>query len=218
MEMLICEFYIRRDFPVVFNLVAGVMPVMFGNTAQSSVVCQSVCLDLKWMETLCPVEVFTLDMPWMDVCVCVLGNLRRCTHLSVMKWDWEPLSNNALHGTYWPDLFLTSTMAVASKVWFLGLLFKVWYLFTFAFVTPFVVADWLFLVEEPLFVAWGWLSKCNNVWCLFWHLWHTCFEQVWSLLNDCKQLKHNLCCLAWLRRCLGCNLKNVLHLTLKSLN
>jgi len=39
------------------------MPVMFGSTAQSSVVCQSVCLDLKWMETLCPVDVFTFYMP-----------------------------------------------------------------------------------------------------------------------------------------------------------
>jgi hypothetical protein len=99
-------------------------------------------------------------------------------------------------------------MAVASRVWFLGLPFSVWYVFTLAL----VFADWLFFVEEPLFVAWDWLSKCNKVWCLFWHLWHTCFEQVWSLSNDCKQLKHSLHCLAWWRRCWGCNLRNLSHL------
>ena len=83
----------------VFSLEGGVVPVMLDKTAQSSVVCQSVFLDLKWIEKLWCVSVFTLLMPWMGTCVWVLDNLKRCTHLSVVKCDWEPLSNMALHGT-----------------------------------------------------------------------------------------------------------------------
>jgi len=85
------------------------------------VLCQSVCLDLICIETLWCVAVFTLLMPCMDACVWVRDNLKRCTHLSVMKCDCEALSNNARHGTYWPELFCTSTIAVVSKLWFLGL-------------------------------------------------------------------------------------------------
>jgi hypothetical protein len=104
---------------LVFSLMDSVVPVMLGKTAQSSVVCQSVCLDLLWMEPLWRAVVFTLLMPCMDVCVWVLDSLKRCAHLSVMKCDWEALSSNALHGTYWPDLLLTSANAVASKMIFL---------------------------------------------------------------------------------------------------
>jgi len=68
--------------------------------ALSSVVCQSVCLDRKYIETLWCVAVFTLLMPCMDARVWVLDKLKSCTHLSVRKCDWVALSNNALHGTY----------------------------------------------------------------------------------------------------------------------
>jgi hypothetical protein len=48
---------------LVSSLVGGVVPVMLSKMAQSSVVCHSVCLDLKWIETLLYVEVFALPMP-----------------------------------------------------------------------------------------------------------------------------------------------------------
>ena len=32
------------------------------------------------------------------------------------------------------------------------------------------------------------------------------------MTNNCKQLKHNLFYLAWLRRCLGCSLRKLSHL------
>jgi hypothetical protein len=70
---------------LISSLVTGVIPVMLDKIAQSSVVCQSVCPDLKCSETLWCVAVFKLLIPCIDVCVWVLGNLRRCTHLSVMK-------------------------------------------------------------------------------------------------------------------------------------
>jgi len=79
---------------LVSSLLDGVVPVMSGKMAQSSVVCQSVRLDLNWTETLCFVAVFTFLMLWMDARVWVLDNL------SVMKLDWDPLSNEALHGTH----------------------------------------------------------------------------------------------------------------------
>jgi hypothetical protein len=72
---------------LISNLVTGVMPVMLGNIAQSNVVCQSVCLDLKCSETLWCVAVFTLLIPCIDVCVWVLGSRSHCTHLSVIKCD-----------------------------------------------------------------------------------------------------------------------------------
>ena len=78
--------------------------VMLGKMAQSSVVCQSVCLDLNWIEKLCCITVLTLLMPWMVARVWVLDNLKGCTHLSYMKLDWEPLSHRALQGTYLPYL------------------------------------------------------------------------------------------------------------------
>jgi hypothetical protein len=37
---------------LISNLVTGVMPVMLGSIAQSSVVCQFVCSDLKCSKTL----------------------------------------------------------------------------------------------------------------------------------------------------------------------
>ena len=69
------------------SLVTDVIPVMLDNTAQSSLVCQSVCLDLNCTETLWCVAVFTLLIPCIDVCVWVLDNRKRCTHVSVMKCD-----------------------------------------------------------------------------------------------------------------------------------
>jgi hypothetical protein len=67
------------------NLAGGVVPVMLVKTAQSNVVCQSVCLDLKCSEILWCVAVFTLLIPCINVCVWVRGSSRRCTHLSVIK-------------------------------------------------------------------------------------------------------------------------------------
>ena len=66
---------------LVSSLVDGVVPVMLDGMAQSSVVCQSVCIDLKCIETLWWIAVFTLLMSCMDVCVWVLVNLKHCTHL-----------------------------------------------------------------------------------------------------------------------------------------
>jgi hypothetical protein len=77
----------------------------------------------------------------MDVCVWILVNLNRFTHLSVTKCDWEALSNNVLNGTNWPDLLSISTMAVASKMWFLGLPLNEEYAFTSAVELPWASAD-----------------------------------------------------------------------------
>jgi len=163
---------------LVSNLVDGVVPMIRDKMAQSSVVCQSVCLDLKCIETLWCVAVFMLLMPCIDACLWVLDNLKRCAHLSVMKCDWEALSNSALHGTYWPDLFWTSTMAVASRIWFLGLLLNEQYVLTSAVGLPLASAGGP-LVADPLsLVDWFCLSVCSRVWCLLWHWRHTCFEHV----------------------------------------
>jgi hypothetical protein len=149
----------------VSSLEGGVVPIMLDKMAQSSVVCQSVCLDLQWIETLWCVAVFTLLMPWMDACVWVLDNLKLCAHLSVMKLDWDPLSNRALHGKHWPDLFCTSTIAVASRMWFLGLPLYVQYVLPSAVVEPYVSAGrFLFDVEPLLYTFWFSLSICRKVW------------------------------------------------------
>ena len=128
---------------LVSSLVDGVVPVMFDKMAQSSVVCQSVCLDLRCTDTLWCVAVFTLLIPCIEVCDWVLDNLKRCTHLSVMKCDWEALSNNALHGTYWPALFWISTLAVANRIWFLGVPLIEQYVLTYAVGLDLEPADWL---------------------------------------------------------------------------
>jgi len=157
------------------------------------------------------VSVLTLDMPWICACVWVLDNLKRCTHLSVMKCDWEALSSNALHGIYWPDLFWTSTMAVACRTWFLGLPLNEQYVLTSAVALP--LASARPLVTDPLsLIDWFCLSMCSKMWCLFWHWRHTCFEYMWFLVNGCKQLKQSPDCLAWLRRCLACILRNLSYL------
>ena len=101
------------------NLLDGVVPVMWDKMAQLSVVRKSVCLDLKCIETLWYVSVLALNMPCICACVWDLGNLEHCTILSVLKCDREALSHNALHGTYWPNLFWISTMAVANIIQFL---------------------------------------------------------------------------------------------------
>ena len=54
---------------LISSLVTGVIPVILDNKAQSSVACQSVCLDLKLIETLWCVAVFTLLISCIDECV-----------------------------------------------------------------------------------------------------------------------------------------------------
>jgi len=117
------------------------------------ILCKLVCLDLKCIETLWCDAVLTLLMPCIDAYVWILDNLKRCTHLSVMKCDWEALSNNALHGTYWPDLFWTSTMAVASRIWFLDLPLNEQYVLTSAVGLPLASAGGP-LVADPLIISW----------------------------------------------------------------
>ena len=162
------------------NMLDGVVPIMWDRMAQLSVVCQSVCLDLKCIETLRYVSVLTLDMPCIYACVWVLDNFKRCTHLSVMNSDWEALSNNALHWTYWSNLFSTSTMAVASRMWFLGLLLNEQYVLTSG--VDLLLASAGPFVTDPLsLIDWYCLSMCSKVWCLLWHWRHTCFEHVWCV-------------------------------------
>jgi len=86
----------------VSNLEQGVVTVMIDKMTQSSAVCKTVCLDLKCIENLRWVALFTLLMTFMDVCVWIIVYLK---HLSVMKCNWETLSNNIMQGTYWPDFF-----------------------------------------------------------------------------------------------------------------
>jgi hypothetical protein len=75
------------------KIMCWVSLVTCGNTAQLIVVCQSECLDLKWIDILRLVFVFTLLMPWMDVDCCVPGNLIPYTHPSEMKFNCNALSN-----------------------------------------------------------------------------------------------------------------------------
>jgi len=150
---------------IVSNLVDGVVPVIWDKMAHLSVVCKSVCLDLKCIDTLWYVSVLTLDMTCIDVCVWILDNLKRCTHLSVMKCHSQALSNNALHGTYWQNLLWTSTMAVASRIWFLGLPLNEQHLLTSADQLPLASAGPL--VTDPFeLVDWYCLSMCRKARCL----------------------------------------------------
>lgn len=151
----------------------GVVPLMLGKKTQSRVVCHSECLDLKWVETLWWAAVFTLLMPCTDACVWVRANLRCCEHLSVTKRDWEAMFDNALHGTYWPELLLTSTIAVASKMRFIGLPFKeqcvnlcTWWALCFC---RKVVAF------KPFVICCLSLSIRKRIWCCC--VYNTCFEQ-----------------------------------------
>jgi len=192
-------------------MVNDVVSLMWDKIKQLIVVCQSVCLDLKWIETLWYVSGLTLDMPCICACVWVLGNLKRCTHLSVMKCDWEALYNNALHGTYWPDLFWTSTMSVASRIWFLGLPLNEQYVQISAVDLPLASSRPL-VIDTLSLIYWICLTMCSKVWCLLWHWRHTCFEHVWFLVNVCMQLKLSPDCLAWLKRCLACIMRNLSHL------
>jgi len=128
-----------------------------------------------------------------------------------MKCDWEALSNNILYGTYWSDLFGNSTIAVASRIWFLGLPLIEKYVLTSAVELPHASA--VRLVADPSsLIDWFCLSMCRNVWCLLWHLRHTCFEHVWFLVSGCKQLLQSPDCLTWFRRCFARILRNLLHL------
>jgi len=147
---------------LVSDLVDDVVPVMWHKMAQLSFVGQCVCLDLKCIKTLWYISVLTLDMPCICACVCVLDNVKRCTHHSVMKCDWEALSNNPLHGTYSPDLFWSSTMTVASRMWLLGLTLNEKYVFRSAVELPIVSAGRL--VTDPLsLIDYISLSTCSKV-------------------------------------------------------
>jgi len=149
---------------LISSLVMGVVPVMLEKTAQLCVVCESECLDLKWFEILWWAAVFTSLMPCMDACVWVRANFRRCAHLSVMKCNWGALFSSALHGT--TDLIYSSTIPVASKMWFLGLPFKEQYV-TPAVDEPFASAGRLLLVDALSFAAWFCPSVCKRVLCCF---------------------------------------------------
>ena len=196
---------------LVSKLVNGVVPVMWDNVEHLTVVCQSVCLDLKWIKSLWYFPVLTLELPCISAYVCVLDNFMRCTHLCVMKCDWEALSNNAMQGTYWPDLFWTSTMAMSSKIWFLFLPLNEHYVLTSAVEVPLATAGPL-VTDHMLLIDWFCLCFCSKVWCYLWHWRHTYFENVWFLVNGCKQLKQSPDCLACLKRCLACTLRNLSHL------
>ena len=195
------------------KFVDGVVAVMWDKMAQLSFVCQSVYLDLKYIETLWYVSVLTLDMPCICAYVLVLNNIKRCTHLSVIKCYWEALSNNALHGTYWPNLFWIPTIAVASRIWFLGLPLNEQYVLTSAVDLPLASAGPL--LTDPLsLIYWFCPSICSKVWCLLWHWRHTCFEHVWLLVNGFMQLKQSPDCFAWFRRFLACILRHLTHLNI----
>ena len=112
---------------LVSSLVACVVPLMSGNTAQFRLSCQSVYLDLMWTDTQWVAAALEWLMPCMEERVWVLDNLRRCTIYSVIKWHLEALSKRTLHGTYCPDFFLSSTTVVARNVWFCGLPLKIKY-------------------------------------------------------------------------------------------
>jgi len=135
---------------LVSSLVAGVVPVMSDKTAQLRVSCQYVCRDLMCIDTQWFATALELLMPWMEECVWVLDNLRRCTHLSVMKCDCSALSRSALRGIYRLELFRNSTIAVASNIWFCGLPLNVQYVLisVMAMSGSFIVN--LLLVDDPL--------------------------------------------------------------------
>jgi len=174
---------------LVSNLDVGVLLVMCGNTAQLTVVCQSVCLDLMWSETLWWVAVFTLLIPCIYTGVWVLGNLRRWTHFSEMKFSCEALSNRTRHGTYWLYLFLTSTIAVANNTWLTGLLLSEQYVLASAGVLFRWFTEGLWLVMGLLSLAEGFCAfTCKSVWCWLLHKWHAPYEQLWALLFGRKQL------------------------------
>jgi hypothetical protein len=150
-----------------------VVPVIWFKTALFIVAVQSVCLDLNCNVTLCWMLVLALLIPSIEVCVWVLGSFRRCTHFSVMKCVWDPLSRSARHGTYWPVLSLISTTAVANITWFLGFPFKVWQVVSSSPDWSLVVAGELtLLVVLLLVVTWFCLAMCNRVWCLLWQMRH----------------------------------------------
>jgi len=54
---------------IVSILEGGVVPVMLEKMAQSSVVCQFVCLDLKYIETLMCCSVHIANA--LDGCICL---------------------------------------------------------------------------------------------------------------------------------------------------
>jgi hypothetical protein len=72
---------------LMYSLAEGAMLVMLGRMAQLSVLCQSESLDFTWIATLWCVAMFTLLIQCMAECVWVFVNLKRCTRLSVMKWN-----------------------------------------------------------------------------------------------------------------------------------
>jgi len=103
---------------IVSSLVAGVVPVILDKTAHLRLSCPSVCRDLICTDTQLFARGLELLMPWIEKCVGDLDNLRRCTHVSVMKCDCDALSRTALYDIHRPELIWSSTIAVASYIWF----------------------------------------------------------------------------------------------------
>jgi hypothetical protein len=62
-ELFISQLDVLGNLPVISNFAGGVVSVMLVKTAQSSVVCQSVCLELKCSETLMCGSVYITDSP-----------------------------------------------------------------------------------------------------------------------------------------------------------
>jgi len=197
---------------LVSNLLDGVVPVMWHKMAQWMIGCQSVCLEFNCIVTVWFIAVLTCLMPCIDACVWVLDNHKRCTHHSVIKYDWEALSNNALHARYCPDLFWRSTISFASRMRFLALHLNEHYVSTSEVGLPLAFACEALVAVPFLLVDSFCLLICSKLLCLLWHWRQTCFVHVWLLVNGWKQLKQIPDCLAWLRRCLACILINLSHL------
>jgi len=163
----------------------GVLPVTWDKKAQLSVVCQSLCLDLKCIGTLWNASEVTLVMPCNSACALFQDNLKSCTHLSVIKCEWEALSNNSLHETYWPDLFWNSTMSVACRICTLGLHLNEEPVLTSTVELPLessvsLISDYLSSID------WICLSMWCKVWCLLWHWRHTCLKSC-VIYSKCLQ-------------------------------
>ena len=90
------------------------------------------------------------------------------------------VSRDVVTAGVWTDLFWTSTIAVASNMWFVGLPFNAQWVLTSAVDMLFASAGRLLFVVDPL--------SC----CLI-----LCFQ------NSCKQLKQTSCCLEQLKHCLS---------------
>jgi hypothetical protein len=193
------------------SLVAGVLSLMLDNRTQSIVVCQSLYLDLMCSGTMWSASVLTSQIPWMKVRFLSFASFKRCTSLSVTKWDWDALSSNALHGTYWPKLFFTCTIAVGSITYVCGFLLNAQYILIFVFEVPSGVDYFECEFCCLLFFCLEVKSMCNNVWCFLLHFRQENFKHTCAGLYGFKQLKRKWACLANVWRCLGCIPRNFSH-------